>query len=117
MSPNPSLLAASCLPALPFTPEDFAASDILQHLFVDRGISVSTTPNYPGLPHAVEISWPNDASDPRWLIWQNAAGVWLDEFDSHERNGPLMSIAEALKMAWRIMERETEKALATSTVR
>lgn len=97
----------SCLPALPFTPADFAAADAAHRSMRAQGVRLGVSGDHPSLPDAGEIYWPGRA-DVRWLVWRNAAGVWLDELDSQALHGPVATMAEALATAAGIMDAERQ---------
>jgi hypothetical protein len=117
--PTNSPLAACCLPALPFLTDDFTARAAFQVEVREQGVWVEITQSLQDIPEAVEISWPGDRFDTRWLVWRNSAGVWIDEYDTNDRSGPLPTMALALEVTGRIMatERPQVRQVAPSQAR
>ncbi len=96
-------LAAYCSPSLPLGPEDIAAGQHFQAQTQRLGVWVEVAGDNKDV---LEISWPHDPGDIRWVVWRNAAGCWLDEFDTQNRHGPLPTMAAALALADEILRTE-----------
>ena len=105
------------LPALPFTPADFAAADTTHRLMRTQGVRLAIAGDHEAFPAVVEVTTPSDP-DTRWMLYRNAAGVWVDELNL-DLNGPWATMAEALAFVTDVLETErqaTIDAISTSLI-
>src|SRR6202034_4334223 len=84
---------ATC--TFPFTSADRTAlAAAVRQLRDQHTVCSLVATEYPTLPDAWQISWP-DTDEVRWLVCRNSAGLWLEEL-GWEIYGPFPTMAAAL---------------------
>jgi hypothetical protein len=78
-----------------------------------RAMLVAISVQHEVAHEVVQIGLPDAGPfEPRWLVWRDAAGVWLDDMYQERTYGPISALVRALNRIEAILARELARAVA-----
>jgi hypothetical protein len=104
---------ASTLPALSFTFDDLATAASWHRRFRSIAVPLRISAGHANYEEMLEVGepWPSPRHDgARWLVWRDAAGVWLDDTADSQRHRA-RNLGGALRLIWKTIAAERRDAI------